>query len=740
MHLRNGDPVPEARSTATDGTRNRRFRAVGRLMSLRHRLPLIMLAALVAVGTTFLWTAHREVERALLIAAGSRIQQRGSEIAALIAQSLKTRVAETDALAADAAVRAATQSRRGMPPQEAPVVLADYVERNPQSSLWLYASDGRLLTALGNTDAPPMHALNASVDRGLEALRVEDGRAWYTTTAAVFSAASEHDPVGLLRIDRPLASPATRTLIQRLLGDHALLKLGDVARGVWTDFGAVASPAPTTELGAALTYVNGGGERRLGLLLPVDNTPWVLWIDVSEAGILDPASTLLHRMVPILGVFLLFGLAVVYGVSTRVTRPLELLTEAAEAFARGDHSRRVDVQRRDEIGRLAMAFNTLADRVSKSREALEARVQERTRELERARDKIDQFFAITPDLLCLADSDGRFQRVNPAWSAVLGWTEEDLLKAPYLDLVHPGDRDATAAEAAKLARGGTTLSFENRYRAKDGSYRWLSWKAATSPGSRLICATARDITDEKLSSDLLQRHALELASTNRELEAFSYSVSHDLRAPLRSIDGFAQALIEDYEERLDDTGRDFVRRIRTAAQRMGALIDDLLSLSRVARQELTRVPVDVTALAREIASRLEVQDRSRHVDWRIAPDLTAHADPRLLRIALENLLHNAWKFTARRESAVIELDGVRPRDGAAALLVRDNGAGFDMAYAGKLFGAFQRLHGASEFEGTGIGLATVQRIVHRHGGQISAHAEPGQGATFIFSLEPEGGA
>jgi signal transduction histidine kinase len=231
----------------------------------------------------------------------------------------------------------------------------------------------------------------------------------------------------------------------------------------------------------------------------------------------------------------------------------------------------------------------------------------------------------------------------------------------------------------------------------------------------------------------IQRSNQELAVLNHELEAFSYSVSHDLRGPLRSMDGFSLALLEDYGDRLDDEGRDFLRRIRAASQRMGHLIDDLLGLSRVTRAELRIVPVNISVIARELAGSLSQRKNGHELRWLIQENLEVRADKELMRIALQNLLDNAWKFTSKTPDAVIRI-GARERDGRQVCFVADNGAGFDMAYADKLFGAFQRLHHADEFPGTGIGLAIVQRIVARHGGTIWAESKVGGGATFFFTL------
>jgi signal transduction histidine kinase len=239
---------------------------------------------------------------------------------------------------------------------------------------------------------------------------------------------------------------------------------------------------------------------------------------------------------------------------------------------------------------------------------------------------------------------------------------------------------------------------------------------------------AFDRMAEKL---LASRAALE--SSNRELEAFSYAVSHDLRAPLRSVSGFSQAVLEDYGSRLDATGRQYLELASRAAQEMGQLIDDLLGLSRVSRVELARQPVELSALAASIVEELRREEPGRHVEVEIAPDLVAEGDPTLLRLALENLLRNAWKFTAHHPTARIRF-GREASRGREAYFVADDGAGFDMAYADKLFQPFQRLHRTAEFPGTGIGLATVRRIVRRHGGDAWAEGAVEQGATVHFTL------
>jgi light-regulated signal transduction histidine kinase (bacteriophytochrome) len=237
----------------------------------------------------------------------------------------------------------------------------------------------------------------------------------------------------------------------------------------------------------------------------------------------------------------------------------------------------------------------------------------------------------------------------------------------------------------------------------------------------------------KRSHDDLELQAIELRAVNTELEAFNYSVSHDLRSPLRSLDGFSQALLEDYTNKLDAQGIDYLQRIRAASQKMAQLIDDLLNLSRLTRSKMDFETVYLSGLAQAVAVELKKSEPERQVEFDIEKELVVNGDKRLLRIVLENLLGNAWKFTGNNPKTRIEF-GVTQVDSKLAYFIRDNGAGFDMTYADKLFSAFQRLHSPSEFQGSGIGLATVQRIINRHGGQVWAEGAVEQGATFYFTL------
>jgi PAS domain S-box-containing protein len=257
----------------------------------------------------------------------------------------------------------------------------------------------------------------------------------------------------------------------------------------------------------------------------------------------------------------------------------------------------------------------------------------------------------------------------------------------------------------------------------------------------LVSAAIRDVTQrkaieedvQKLNEDLKQR-AAQLEAANKELESFSYSVSHDLRAPLRSIDGFSHALLEDYGDQLPPEARKYLERVRAAAQRMAVLIDDLLNLSRVTRSPVQPKFINLSVMAEEVLQTLKAGQPERQAGFSIEPDLMVEGDPHLMHIALENLLGNAWKFTSKQALTSIEFGQMNHKTRERTFFVRDNGAGFDMAYVNKLFGVFQRLHAVSEYPGTGIGLATVQRIIKIHGGRIWAESVEGKGATFYFTL------
>ncbi|MEZ5614364.1 MAG: PAS-domain containing protein [Rhodocyclaceae bacterium] len=366
-------------------------------------------------------------------------------------------------------------------------------------------------------------------------------------------------------------------------------------------------------------------------------------------------------------------------------------------------------------------------------------------QIRQERDFRQRLIESIPGIFFLFDASGRFLMWNKNLETVLDMSADDIAAGHTLMLYDETEREhmrqvtklvleagASSTEATLLTRRGDRIPY------------FISGLRIDVDGRPSVIGLGLDITERKLAEQVIrdlndtleqrvQERTADLEASNRELESFSYSVSHDLRAPLRALHGFSHLLGEEYAHRLDENGLHYLQRIQAASERMGKLIDDLIEMARISRQDLTRVPVDLGALAREIRQGIEEQQPGRRVDWHIGEGLVARADPVLAKALLDNLLRNAWKFTAERADARIAFSA-REENGETVFAIGDNGAGFEMAYADKLFKPFQRLHDAKRFEGTGIGLAIVHRIVHRHGGRIWAESQPGQGAVFHFTL------
>ncbi len=364
-----------------------------------------------------------------------------------------------------------------------------------------------------------------------------------------------------------------------------------------------------------------------------------------------------------------------------------------------------------------------------------------------AEDRLAKVFHASPVAISITRlKDSHVLDVNDAFVEQFGWSREEILGRTSLEFGLWPSAEARQRWVAGIGPEERSTNHEVLLNTRSGAQcaALISTERIVIDGEACLLCLIHDVTDRKKLEDEtrilnteLERRVVErtadLTSANRELESFAYSISHDLRAPLRGIDGFSQLLLEEYQDKLDATGRGYLDRVRRAAQRMGTLIDDILELSRVTRHSMRRTHVDLSQLAREILDELAHGAPGCAIEASIAPDCTAFGDPQLLRVLMQNLLENAWKYSGRQAAPKIAF-GRETADGEAVFFVRDNGVGFDMKYAGRLFTPFQRLHKPEEFEGTGIGLATVARIVQRHGGRVWAEAVPGQGAVFRFTL------
>jgi PAS domain S-box-containing protein len=377
----------------------------------------------------------------------------------------------------------------------------------------------------------------------------------------------------------------------------------------------------------------------------------------------------------------------------------------------------------------ARAQQALAE--SETLRAMQARAAEANR-------FVDAILEHIPDMVFVKEAtELRFVRFNRAGEELLGIPRGELLGKNDYDFFPKTEAEFFVAKDRETLDSKKLVEIPEEPIQTASGQRWLHTKKVPIVDDagvpRYLLGISQDITEDKRVKAQLLAAKDKAEAANRELEAFSYSVAHDLRAPLRGVDGFAQALIEDYADKLDVPGLRYLERIRAAAQRMAALIDDLLNLSRVTRSDFRREPVDLTRIASQALANLHRFEPARTIDVTIAEGMQATGDARLLGIVFDNLLGNAWKFTSKTTAPHIEV-GMKTEAGERVYFVRDNGAGFDPTYRDKLFGVFQRLHTVSDFPGTGIGLATVLRIVERHGGRVWADGEVGQGATFFFTL------
>ena len=893
--------------------------------SIERKLPLSVTALLLVVVLALTVAAYEEVRRAARVIAATRLERATHDLADLFQRSTVPRLTETRTAATVPAVAAVLQAgadgvARSTREDALSALRRIASDTSRITAVELQGSDGRVLLRNGDSmlhAGPPLPAIGDSAVIGPLQL-THDSIMSYEVRAAVRLGGRERALGQVVQIRRVMMSTQARQLIGQLIGTDVALLLGNADGAPWTDLAGVIPPPPATvrTRGRAADYDRG--DTKMGAGAPIAGTPWALVVDLPRRQVYALANAYLLRMALIALAVVLAGALIAWWMSRRITTPLRRLTTAAEAIAGGHWEQRVDVAGRDEPGRLAHAFNAMATEVSGARQRLESEVQDRTRELQLAKERLEHtseeryhtLFRQSPTPMWLYDPDTlRFVDVSDTAATHYGYSRDEFLKMTIEDIRPPEEvprlraalarapggmlptgvyrhrtKDGTPIDAEVTRRrldfGGRSLilslatdvtsrmaaeralrelnealdarvaertgqleaanrqlaedvrerrraeesvrASEERFRAvaetandgivsadsrgtitffnrgaerifgypadvaigqplqllmparlrdahKLGFARYLqtgearvvgktvelvgqrrdgtefpielslaSWRTVAGPS---FTGIIRDITERKRIAEQLIHDAEQLEKANKELEAFSYSVSHDLRAPLRAIHGFARILIEEHAHEVPDEPRRLLGVIDENTRRMGRLIDDLLAFSRLGRKELDTTRVDMTDLVRAVAAELQpAEDADEPTTITVGALPAARGDRALLRQVITNLVQNAVKFSRGRPAPRIDVGTQAAVDGQNVYFVKDNGVGFDMRYAGKLFGVFQRLHSDAEFEGTGVGLATVQRIVHRHGGRVWAEAKSGEGATFFFTLPGSGEA
>ncbi|MBI5236188.1 MAG: PAS domain S-box protein [Deltaproteobacteria bacterium] len=489
-------------------------------------------------------------------------------------------------------------------------------------------------------------------------------------------------------------------------------------------------------------YLDYRGVEVAGASICLQAMNWVLLAEVDKNDALAPVFAIRNYAFIAMGLTVVVLLLLYLFSSNVVIKRINALSTAAKDVADGNYAVLIPVKNNDELGRLSESFNSMAEGIAERN-----RIK---RIMDEAQQRLTAIIDTTPDFVATASPDGRILYMNKAAKRLVGLDDADDISNLRIRDVHPGwAANIVLDKGLPIAAGYGIWQGETAIMARSGELTPTSQVIIAhkdSSGEVVYYSTiARDISERKRAEEAVRKLNVELEgrvaertaaleAVNRELEAFSYSVAHDLRAPLRIIDGFSAAILEESEKTLENSSLEHLRRVRAASSRMAQLIDDLMGLAQVTRARMDMTNVDLSAIARGIVEELKNSQPERNVAFVIQDNLFARADARLLRIVLDNLIGNAWKFTGAKETAVIQLGSSGEELGKSVYFVKDNGAGFDMRYAGRLFGAFQRLHADAEFAGTGVGLATVERIIRRHNGRVWAEAAVDNGATFYFTL------
>ena len=712
---------------------------------------------LAGIGTSlFMWRYHLDTEH-------ERLQQLAQRVAAAMTNEMRRGEISLAALQ-----HYRDLARLGREDQQS--LLAEMVvrERTFRSASFVDAT-GRELARASNVEVVSPGDLSNRVDDEAFRMVMRSARVHYGATRFDKLAG-----VPLLQVAVPVIDPATDRVAGVLLGELQLRSLwqllGRLSPGEGTQVylvddmqRVIAHANPSVVLRGTRSAASDSARQAQGLMGNwVYRTSHPIHLGARQFRVVaeqdwvvaaKPILGTLAVLAATLAVALIAAAMAAAVVRRRVVMPVLDIEKTARAIADGDLDQRVDVNARGELGMLAQSFNRMTEHLQQTLQRLHQEIsfhRQTQRDLQRAQDILRSVIDTVPIAVFWKDRECRYLGCNAVFARDAGQPGPDAVVGK-LDAQLAWADDAAqfvADDRYVISSGRPKLAFEEYVTNPDGSLRWVRTSKVPLHDEHQqvigVLGIYEDITEQKAAREQLRRlnqelearveeRTADLSRLNKELESFSYSVSHDLRSPLRGIDGFAQVLAEDYAGVLDQTGREHLARIRSAAQRMGMLIDDMLMLSRVSRRSLSFSEVDLSAMCRQILKRLQDAHPQRQVQIRVSDGLMARGDVNLLQIALDNLVGNAWKYTGKNPKAHITFGAEKTPQGTV-YFVRDNGVGFEMQYRDKLFKSFERLHSSQDFPGTGVGLATVQRVIQRHGGRIWAEATPGRGATFFFTL------
>lgn len=724
-------------------------------LSIKHRLPLLIALLLLGIIFASTWASYLGVRDSALEVGHQRLLNVTQQLASLSQQSTALLLGKTVTAANNPAIRTFLRSRSPAARPAASAILEQFSTVNDPSSLQVELwNDTPSLVLTNSNGSPPEGDLNGEFKvcafdpfKAIGPIRLVNNVVAYPALAAVRDDSGQS--IGfLVRWRRVSSTPEARKQLEDLLGSQAALYFGNTSGNFWTDLEKVVQ-APPSDLQSTLQFTRyaRSGNSVMALGRPIGGTPFFVVVEFPDSVFLSQAHRFLRRLMVIDLAMIVLGVVGALVLSSSITRPLHSLSVAATRFSGGDFSQLVDIRQNDELGALGNAFNSMAVEVSNSQDELKGKIQE-FKLVQESASKLAAIVEFSHDAIIGNTLDGTITSWNKGAERLYGYQAEEVVGSSIAILFPREHTDEVTEILQKLKRGERIDHFETERAAKDG--RQISVSLTISPirdepGALIGWSTiARNITERKQAeeeirrlNDELEQRVIErtgqLEAANRELEAFSYSASHDLRAPLRHLAGYAELLRKKGSSQLDENGRRYVTTIIETSNRMGDLIDQLLNFSRLGRAELQKRVVDLPQLVTTTVAELTDMNGDRDIVWKIDELPEVAADPGLLQLVITNLVSNALKFTRGCEHREIEI-GCTLEQREVIVFVRDNGAGFDMKYGDKLFGVFQRLHRVDEFEGTGIGLANVRRIVHRHGGRTWATGAVGEGATFYFSL------